>query len=216
METLNFKPSKKGYILNHKGEIESIKYSDYLREFGSDETTTGKGIAPRLYVDGKDIYTWGLRGNNHNLYESYKSKREANKKLYEIWQSNLDENNEYIYFATSKKDLFIYLAECFDKNYKVIKRYFKIQEAQKLELLISKTKHENRPSFTKEMMHQFLNENKEMVKHLLKELDSLKTTKNKDIWQVKANSLVQKVCNNDFRLLKWKEVYNLIRQNINL
>ena len=213
METLNFKPSKKGYILNHKGEIEKIKYSEYLREFGSDETTTPRGVAPRLYVDGKHIYTWGVTGNRHHLYQSFKSKKEATRKLYEIWQSNLEGNCEYVYFASSKKDLYIYLAESFNKDYKVIKRYFKIQEAQKLELLISKTKHDNRPLFTIEMMHQFLNENKEMVKTSLIELDNLKTTENKDIWQVKANSLVQKVCKNDFRTLKWKEVYNLIRKS---
>lgn len=56
--------------------------------------------------------------------------------------------------------------------------------------------------------------NKEMVQTTLKELNGLKGVENKELWQVKANSLVQKVCNNDFRTLNWKEVYNFTKTEL--
>lgn len=64
-------------------------------------------------------------------------------------------------------------------------------------------------------MIDFINNNKEMVISSINELDELKALGNKAVWQVKANSLIQKVSNNDFRFLNWKEVYNLIRESIN-
>ena len=73
---LNFKTSQKGYVLIN-GKIEKYTYSDFLREFGSDETTTCKGVAPRLYVTGNTLMTWGIRGNNHAFYASFKNKRYA-------------------------------------------------------------------------------------------------------------------------------------------
>jgi hypothetical protein len=62
-------------------------------------------------------------------------------------------------------------------------------------------------------MLNFIKENKKEILVLLRELDALKLENNQNEWQVKANSLVQKVSNNDFRVLKWKEVYNLVRKN---
>jgi hypothetical protein len=47
----------------------------------------------------------------------------------------------------------------------------------------------------------------------MNQLNLLKTAENKQEWQIKANSLVQKVSGNDFRALTWKEVYNLIKEN---
>ena len=76
---------------------------------------------------------------------------------------------------------------------------------------LSKIKHDNRPSFTKEMMLDFIKNNREMISESLAELDQLKIEEKKDFWQVKANALIQKVSNNDFRFLNWKEIYNLIK-----
>lgn len=61
------------------------------------------------------------------------------------------------------------------------------------------------------MMIDFINSNKEMIKNSLNELNELKEEGNKELWQIQANSLVQQVCGNDFRTLKWKEIYNLVR-----
>lgn len=213
METLRYKPSKKGYILDSYGDIETIQYKDYLREFGGDETTTPNGIAPRLFLDGKTVMTWGVRGNNLRAYKHCDTKTEAKNFLFAVWEGNIEEECEFVYFATSKNDLYNYLAETHEKDVKVIKRFFKIQNAEKEKLRLSKIKHDNRPRFTPEMMRKYIADNKEMVQTSLKELDELKQAENKEIWQIKANVLIQKVSNNDFRFLKWKEIYNLIRDS---
>lgn len=69
------------------------------------------------------------------------------------------------------------------------------------------------PLTTKETILTFVNANKQMVIDSIKELELLKKQENKEVWQVKANALVQKVCNNDFRALNWKEIYTLIRKS---
>ncbi len=73
---------------------------------------------------------------------------------------------------------------------------------------------DNRPSFTKEMMVDYILQNKVIIQEKLQELDKLKNDEEKEKWQVKANALIQQVSNNDFRLLKWKEIYTLIREII--
>lgn len=85
------KLSKVGYILNHKNEIESITYKEYLQEYGSDETTTPRGVAPRLYVDGNTIMSWGVRGNNLCLYASFKNKRDL---FLSVLENNIDNLKE--------------------------------------------------------------------------------------------------------------------------
>lgn len=60
----------------------------------------------------------------------------------------------------------------------------------------------------------FVQKNINEVKSSLQELDMLKSEGNQTEWQIKANSLVQKVSKNDFRALKWKEIYNLIRETV--
>lgn len=113
MENLNFKPTKNGYILNSSGEIEKITYSEYLREFGGDKTTSPNGVEPRHHLRGKTLCTWGVRGNNFKTIEKFNTKKEAKKTLYLIWEENILKNCDYVYFATSKKDLYTYLAERF-------------------------------------------------------------------------------------------------------
>lgn len=212
---MNYRLTHNGYIINHKGEIENIKYRDYLREFGSDETTTPMGIAPRLFVEGNTIMTWGVRGNNLSTYTWCDNKREANKKLYELWEEYIETSNwDAPRFFKTKKELFEDLSDTYSKDVKVIKRYFSIRSAQKEKLRQSKIKHDNRPLTTIQMMADYIQSNKEMVQTTLNELNELKRTENKELWQVKANSLVQKVCNNDFRTLNWKEVYNFTKTEL--
>lgn len=212
-----FKISQKGYILRSSGrldEIESVTYGDYLAEFGSDETTTGRGIAPRLHVDGNSIMSWGVRGNNHHFYASFKNKREATAKLYEIWEGNLEEECDVPYFAKTLNEMYVYLAESFQKEVQVIRRYFRLQKYLIESSKGAKAKHDNRPSFTKEMMVDFINSNREMIQTSLIELNELKQAENKAEWQVKANALIQKVSKNDFRVLNWKEIYSLIKETV--
>lgn len=211
--------SKKGYIFNSHQEIESLTYSDYLREFGSDETTTGKGVAPRLYVDGSTVYSWGIRGNNHRIYANCQNNREAKKLLFEIWERNVEDNWDAPKFFDTKKELFEDLEGLTGKKILVLKRWFKIKDAQKdaqaeqaRQARQAKIKHDSRPLTTITMMEKFLKDNEAMIKESLQELEKLKAADNKEVWQVNANALIQKVCNNDFRTLNWKEVYNLIRK----
>lgn len=207
-----YKLSQSGYILNFKGEIESITYKDYLYEFGSDETTTGNGIAPRIYVDGNSLMSWGVRGNNHHFYASFKNKREATVALYEILEGNLEnEENLPSRFFPTKKELFEYLAVFHSKDIAVIKRFFRLSDYKKEALRVSKLKYDNRPSFSKDKMLNYIEENRQTIQEKMDYLDELKASEQKELWQKEANSLIMQVSSNDFRVFNWKEIYKLIR-----
>lgn len=82
------------------------------------------------------------------------------------------------------------------------------------EVKAAKNKIDERPLFTVEMMMEYLHENTEVIQFKLKELDQLKASGKKEEWQTKTNALIQQVSNNDFRVLKWSEIYRLIRENV--
>lgn len=46
--------TQKGFIVNGF-EIQEISYADYLREYGADETTSPKGIAPRIHIRERNV-----------------------------------------------------------------------------------------------------------------------------------------------------------------
>ena len=73
---------------------------------------------------------------------------------------------------------------------------------------------EERPLFTEEVMMDYLSKNYQIIQDKLKELDQLKASGKKEDWQVKTNALIQQVSNNDFRTMKWSEIYLLIRKNV--
>lgn len=75
-------------------------------------------------------------------------------------------------------------------------------------------KEEERPLFTEEVMMDYLSKNYQIIQDKLKELDQLKASGKKEDWQVKTNALIQQVSNNDFRTMKWSEIYLLIRKNV--
>lgn len=225
----NFKEQTKkfGYILKNGG-IEKMKYSEYLLEYGADETTTPKGVAPRLHIRGEskhwEIWTWGANGNHprKHSYNSFSKKSEVILELLEYAKIYIEEKNwDAPRFFFTKKDLFEDLADLHQRNILVIKRYFKIEKAKADTFLILKSEmekrklnYEKRPSFSKQMMLDYIKENEIEIQKSLKELDDLKIIEDKTNWQIKTNSLIQKVSNNDFRILKWKEIYNLIRESI--
>lgn len=212
MENLNYKLGKNGFIFNGFKKVEKLSYSDYLIEYGGDETTTPRGVAPRLFLDERDVMTWGVNGNNLANYRHFDTKKNAKMFLFQCFEGYIEEKNwDAPRFFETKKELYQDLSEIHCKKRKVIKRYFKIEKANLEKIKLLKMKYDSRPIFTIEMMKKFINENIEMIEISLKELNELKTQGNKEIWQVKANSLIQKVSNNDFRILKWKDVYKLIR-----
>ena len=72
----------------------------------------------------------------------------------------------------------------------------------------------NSAARSRETMIDHIIENREAIKVELDRLDHLKDDGEKELWQVHANALVQRVSKNDFRALKWKEIYNLIRETV--
>ena len=57
---------------------------------------------------------------------------------------------------------------------------------------------------------EFIKNNQEMITEKISELDNLRAIGDKENWHIKANALVQTVCNNDFRI-GWKKIYELIK-----
>lgn len=56
-----------------------------------DETTTPNGVAPRLHVRGKNVWTWGHGGNFPNLVREFDTEEEARAALedtfvYDFWK----------------------------------------------------------------------------------------------------------------------------------
>ena len=70
------------------------------------------------------------------------------------------------------------------------------------------------PLFTEKVLLEYLSDNYNSVQDKLRELDQLKASGKKGDWQVKANVLIQQISNNDFRVMKWGEIYRLIRKNV--
>lgn len=207
-------PSKIGFIVDSKLNIESLTYGEYLTTYGSDETTTRNGVAPRLYVDGKKIMTWGVRGNNHAIYQVCKNNREAKKALLEIWENNIENECNAPRFFSTKTELYADLAESLDRNLAVIKRYFRLVNAlakkQAVRLAEEKKALESKKLVDKKQILLFIENNKEFVQREIAELKELKSQGRQHEWHVKANALVQKASGNDFRALKWKDIYSII------
>lgn len=76
---------------------------------------------------------------------------------------------------------------------------------------LEKLNFDNRPIVSINEMESYIEENKIEIKEKLEFLDNLKIENKKEVWQKEVNSLIMQVSNNDFRTLKWKEIYNLIR-----
>ena len=72
----------------------------------------------------------------------------------------------------------------------------------------------NSAARSRETMVAYITENAEQLREELARLDHLKEEGEQELWQVNANKLVQQVSKNDFRALKWKEIYNLIRETV--
>lgn len=211
---MNYKKNQSGYILGQKNKIESYTYEEYLRGFGADETTTPKGVAPRLFVDGNTIMTWGYRGNNLAHFHSFKNKRDAKNMLLEIWESNVLDNFDAPRFFTTKKELFEDFADAHGRDYRVVKRYFHFMEYLEQKKQIKKAVQDNRPLTTQTEILTYINENRAALTQKMKFLNELKAEGKKNDWQVEANKMMQEVSGNDFRSLTWLQVYELIKKNV--
>jgi hypothetical protein len=72
----------------------------------------------------------------------------------------------------------------------------------------------NSAARSRETMVSYINENAEQLREELARIDHLKEEGEKSLWQVNANKLVQHVSKNDFRALKWIEIYRLVRESL--
>ena len=201
-----------GYILNDEGDIERLTYQQYLNDFGTDETTTPRGIGSRLFLDGKTLCTWGVGGNNYKRLKTYPTISAAKKELYEQKEAYVESDWNCRRFFTTKAELYKDLSERYQKPIAVIKRYFRYQKYLDNQIQLIRDRFAKTQMCNEDDIKQYVKQNLHEVKVQLTELDKLKKIGNKELWQVKANSLVQKVSKNDFRYLKWSKIYKLIRE----
>lgn len=130
-ETLN----QIGYIFNpNSNSIEEISYRDYLRDFGADETTSPRGVEPRIHVrEGEEcweLWSWGVNGNNPYKIGGYDTEEEAESEMYEHFEFYAREHNwNAPIFYYTKEDAMQQWADLSGKSYGVIERYLRIKEA---------------------------------------------------------------------------------------
>jgi hypothetical protein len=216
---------KEIYILTSKGEIEKTNLYDFVMSFAY-ETTSPQGVEPRLHIRQNEddntfeVWTWGVRGQNLREIGSGLTEEEAIDWIYSsVYCTDFEYSSKSTIYFESEEDAENDLAERFSEENNIsietakhILRKEKIVSNIKQERnRLLREKIDNRPSFTREMMVEYILNNKEIIQEKMKELDTLKKAEEKDKWQVKTNALIQQVSNNDFRLLKWKEIYTLIR-----
>lgn len=216
---------KEIFIYNSKSEIEKTNLYDFVMSF-ADETTSPRGVEPRLHIRKNEddntfeVWTWGARGQNLRNIGSGLTEEEAIDWIYSsVYCTDFQNSSESTIYFESEEDAENDLAERFSEENNIsietakhILRKEKIVSNIKQERnRLLREKIDNRPSFTREMMVDYILNNKAIIQEKLQELDKLKNEEEKDKWQVKANALIQQVSNNDFRVLKWKEIYTLIR-----
>lgn len=115
-KTLNLKLMKptnkfeqKVFWLNFDNEIEETTYGDMVREF-ADETTTPNGVAPRMHVRENEeegtyeLWSWGVQGNNPSFVRSFDTEEEANYALYETFEADMNEQDQYVVFYNDDKE----------------------------------------------------------------------------------------------------------------
>lgn len=182
-----------------KGEFELLKaiwlaFKDNPKGLlGGFEIKTNKGIF---------VNKGGFNGNYFDLWLTKKGTTGQTKNTF--WRVGLGNNKQF--------KLFIY-----DLRFDVCSNSTAIAIANKIGCKVTSgsLKHfifdEGEPLINQEDIFKYIEENKNIIQEKLDYLDELKAKKDKETWQFEANSLIMRVCNNDFRNFKWKEIYELIR-----
>lgn len=101
------------YLIDENG-VYPTTYKDYLREYGADETTTPKGVAPRYHIREKEdedgnpvfqIWTWGVGGNNPRYTrEQYDNEDDAELALYGYFKLGAERNDQHGGFFRTEKE----------------------------------------------------------------------------------------------------------------
>lgn len=116
-----------GYIVVDRA-IEAIRYDDYLIAYGSDETTSPRGVKSRIFMreneGGFEICTWGTGGNNLRVTgEVFETEQEAELCLYEYKEYYVQEKNwDAPCFFYTEDEAIKDLAETLERNFDIVKR----------------------------------------------------------------------------------------------
>jgi len=113
------------YFINYSNEIESMTYGAFCREFGGDETTSPRGIAPRIHIrevekfveneDGEitgteiefQTWSWGIQGNHpSHIGPDFETEEEAENEVLEHFEYNLEkfDNTPPYYYSQSETE----------------------------------------------------------------------------------------------------------------
>jgi len=84
---MNYDLKQNGFVLNYNCDIAEIPYREYLDDFGSDETTSPRGVEPRLHI----------REVEGAIYQNEETKDFINEDEYNDLEE--DEQGDYNYYG---------------------------------------------------------------------------------------------------------------------
>ena len=110
------------------GKIESMKWLEYLFEYAADETTTPRGVAPRMHLRCSeceahhsgyyeketcgqdecqskfcDVWSWGIRGNNPYCLERGITWEEGRNKIIAGMEEYAYEDDQHTWYDTREE-----------------------------------------------------------------------------------------------------------------
>lgn len=83
------------YIIKNN-EIEEDIFKSIIEDYFRDETTSPKGVMPRMHIrkneneETFELWTWGILGQFPKFQKSFETENEANDALWECWLNNYD------------------------------------------------------------------------------------------------------------------------------
>ena len=211
--------------ISYISNVDNTKISEYDYELLDNEKTINFDYFGEEILEYR-IYSWGCTGNKKtSVGVSFETEEEAEDYLFNrVYDYDFQGDcNRSTYYHNSEGDAINEVLENYCDEFDISLEtansiYFKQQKinARRIELEeLRKSNFLNSKERSKEDMISFINENKDLIELKKKELADLKASDDKENWQIKANALVQIVSKNDFRCLKWKEIYTLINsQNL--
>lgn len=125
-----------GYIVVDN-EVLLTTYRDYLDEYGTDKTTSPRGVESRLHIREKEdnegnvtyeLWTWGVGGNNPRFLESFENEEDVVSGIYDARENYVNEKNwdAPIFWDTEKRAIED-LAEKLEKPIEIVTRYLSIK-----------------------------------------------------------------------------------------
>jgi hypothetical protein len=147
---------EKIFIINGS-EIEEMTYGEYCREYGADETTSPRGIAPRMHIRDKsefgateedaiflfEIWSWGTGGNNpYFTGTSFDNEADADNEIMEIFEYNAMNKNDNApsYYSTEEEAVAAWAEMEGVSTYSVV-RFLKVKEYRKAQAKIAAEKY---------------------------------------------------------------------------